>query len=581
MEIREPKPLDGIWMKAAVAGSLWASVEIILGSFLHNLKVPLSGTTLSFISVYLLSAFAQVWPERGLIWRAGLICALMKSISPSAFILGPMIGIFGEALLLEISLIILGRNLAGFIIGGAIAVFSTLVQKVINLLILYGLDLLRILEGLYQFAARQFRIEEANPMHLVTAISVLYLVAGAVAALLGRHAGRKYLRRRTGFQSLERVSLTAPRMQFEGGGSQTYSLWHLGLHVVAVVLGLFLINFNYYLAAAIVCPVYAIFVIWRYRNSVRHFRKAGLWIQFLVLMLLATFLWNGIAQGVFFSMDGLVVGLKMVGRAILIIMGFSAVGVELRNPVVKSLLYDRRMSSLYQSLNLAFSVLPHILSNQPSSKSIFRKETVSFQYLFRQAEGLLEFVQQEQQRRPPVFVVTGAVRQGKTTFVQEVVNGLVRNGYSVGGFLANGIDQEGTRTGFELLDIQQSQSMPLCSTVPVEDAVRIGNYYFSDAGLSKGKELLSLEEVSGKQIIVIDELGPLEVANGGWSNAVEQLVQYSMTPQLWVVRRGILDKMLQKWPIGTARIFELGDCSVEEVVGEIQSQIGEPSGIKK
>ncbi len=572
-----PKPLDAIWMKAAVAGSLWASVEIILGSFLHNLKVPLSGTTLSFISVYLLSAFAQVWPERGLLWRAGLICALMKSISPSAFILGPMIGIFGEAVLLELGLILFGRNLMGFILGGAVAVFSTLVQKVINLLILYGLDLLRILEGLYQFAARQLRVEEANPINLVLAIGGIYLIAGAIAALLGMRAGRKYLQQSSLIDTTDDITVTAGEHRIEGNGGHKFSLWYLGGHVAAVVTGLFLINFDYYLAAVLFCMLYTVFVIWRYKTSVRHFRKAGLWIQFLVLMLLAAFLWNGISKGVFFSIEGLIVGLKMTGRAILIIMGFSAVGVELRSPVIRSLLYDRRMGNLYQALNLAFSVLPHILSNQPSSKRLLQKETFSFQYLFRQAEGLLKFVAQEQLRRPSIFVVTGEIQQGKTTFVQEIVALLKGQGYRIGGFIAPGIHPDGKRVGFELMDIETNQRFPLCTIESISGATQIGNYYFFEEGIKKGKALLALEHTSDKQLVIIDEIGPLELRNGGWSQSVEHLVQSSSTPQLWVVRRSILDSILQKWNIGTVRIFDVGKTRLEEAVENIKGRLDNPA----
>src|SRR5664280_40231 len=114
MQIIPGKPLSQIWLKASVVGSIWASVEIILGSFLHNLKFPLSGMILSFISVWFLISFLQIWKENGLIMRAGIICALMKSISPSAFILGPMIGIFIEAILIELFILILGKNLIGY-----------------------------------------------------------------------------------------------------------------------------------------------------------------------------------------------------------------------------------------------------------------------------------------------------------------------------------------------------------------------------------------------------------------------------------------------------------------------------------
>ena len=102
MQVITNKTLSQAWLKASVIGSIWASVEIILGSFLHNMRIPFTGMILSFISVWLIISFVQVWKDRGLIWRAGIICALMKSISPSAIIMGPMIGIFTEALIMEL-----------------------------------------------------------------------------------------------------------------------------------------------------------------------------------------------------------------------------------------------------------------------------------------------------------------------------------------------------------------------------------------------------------------------------------------------------------------------------------------------
>ena len=62
-----------IWLKASVVGSLWASVEIIAGSFFHNLRIPMAGTILAMISVMIMVAFHQIWKEKGLFWRAGLI----------------------------------------------------------------------------------------------------------------------------------------------------------------------------------------------------------------------------------------------------------------------------------------------------------------------------------------------------------------------------------------------------------------------------------------------------------------------------------------------------------------------------
>src|SRR5664280_916049 len=168
MEAIVYKPLNSIWLKASVVGSIWASIEILLGSFLHNLNIPLSGTILSFISVYLLISFLQIWKENGLILRAGLICALMKSISPSAIILGPMIGIMTEAILLELFILLLGRNLVSYMIGGAFAVLSALFHKLLSLLILYGFDFIKIITALYKFLVKQINLPDLDPIPLIT-----------------------------------------------------------------------------------------------------------------------------------------------------------------------------------------------------------------------------------------------------------------------------------------------------------------------------------------------------------------------------------------------------------------------------
>ena len=48
------------WIKASVLAGLWAGIEIIAGSFLHNLSIPLSGTILTLISIILVIALSGV-----------------------------------------------------------------------------------------------------------------------------------------------------------------------------------------------------------------------------------------------------------------------------------------------------------------------------------------------------------------------------------------------------------------------------------------------------------------------------------------------------------------------------------------
>ena len=117
------------WIKASITGTIWAASEIVLGSFLHNLRVPFSGNILTAIGIIILISISYIWRERGIFWRAGLICALMKTMSPSAIIFGPMIAIFAESLLLELSVRLFGRNMAGLVIGAMLAMSWNLFRK--------------------------------------------------------------------------------------------------------------------------------------------------------------------------------------------------------------------------------------------------------------------------------------------------------------------------------------------------------------------------------------------------------------------------------------------------------------------
>jgi hypothetical protein len=102
---------------------------------------------------------SYIWRDRGLFWRAGLICALMKTMAPSAIIFGPMIAIFAESLLLELSVRIFGRTLAGYLLGSMLAMSWNLFQKIANYIISYGSNIVEVYNSLLKFAQRQLNIQ--------------------------------------------------------------------------------------------------------------------------------------------------------------------------------------------------------------------------------------------------------------------------------------------------------------------------------------------------------------------------------------------------------------------------------------
>ena len=574
MQIISSKPLSQKWLKASVVGSIWASVEIILGSFLHNLKIPLSGMLLSFISVWLLISFLQVWKENGLIMRAGIICAIMKSISPSALILGPMIGIFTEAILIELFILMLGKNLIGYMIGGAFAVLATLIQKLVSLLILYGFDFIKILSDLYLFAVKQIDLEHLSPTFLIILIVFIYIITGIVGAVAGYTTGLKYLKTKSFSDHQHEVVLSTKNQLSENPINQRYFLIFLLINLFSIGAILFLMNTPHFIAAIVSSVTYMGFCILKYRNSLQRLKKISFWVSFMIITFAAAFLWNGFSHGAFFSMDGLIIGLKMNACAIIIVIGFASLSVELKNPVIKSLLYHRGFASLYQSLSLAFSALPFFLSNL--SKSENKKKSISgisFHGLLGQAEALLNIFEKEHLLRPQVVIITGEIHQGKTTFTQKIVSDLHAQNIRIAGFFSVGINENGMRTGFNLVDIESSRQIELCSDKKNEKLIKFGRYYFNSDAISLGNEILNLDNLSDKQLIVIDEVGHLELNGQGWSNAIENITGNITVPQLWIVRKSLVQKCSRRWNIGNAFIFDITESSIQEAESKLSEII--------
>jgi len=186
--------LNEKWIKASIIGTIWAASEIVLGSFLHNLRVPFGGNILTAIGLIILISISYTWTEKGLFWRAGLICALMKTLSPSAVIFGPMIAIFSEALLLELSVRLLGRTIAGYLFGAMLAMSWNLFQKIANYIIYYGANIIEVYNNLLKLAQKQLNIQTDIVWLPIIILLIIFALFGFFAGVIGIIVGRKMLK---------------------------------------------------------------------------------------------------------------------------------------------------------------------------------------------------------------------------------------------------------------------------------------------------------------------------------------------------------------------------------------------------
>ncbi len=548
--------LDSRWMKAAVIGSIWAAIEIIAGSFLHNLRIPFAGTILAGSSVFILTAFMQYWDDRFIIIRAGIICALMKSVSPSAIIMGPMIGILAEAFILESSRLILGKHLIAYIIGGALAVLWTLVQKILNLLILYGFDLIKVAESLYDFLVIKTGIGGLNPWYLIAAVSSIYLLFGAVVAAEGYRQGRKVISTKKKEKDFL-IEKNNNKRFFEIRNDQNYSLWLLALITIIVVAVLFLLNQQYYIVSLPLGILFVLFIMLRYKHSVRRLKKPAIWIQFGVITLIAAFLWEWVSTGQYFSVRGLTVGLEMSFRAMIIIFGFAGISSELRNPLIKGLLFNYGFYRLYMSLSISFSALPTVISSLPQFKNMYRQRKYILSEIFGQADILLDYFEKSTQVRDNIFVITGDLHQGKTTFVKQLTKELKNEGYGIKGFFSVGEFKNDKRYRFKLENAETGDTAVLATREKRPGWNAFKSYWFNPETIKKGNKIIEEATEENPDLLIVDEVGPMELQHKGWYESLKIAAEHTEIIQIWVVRKNKLNQVLLTWNLSKNNCFDI------------------------
>ena len=348
------------WIKASVLAGLWAGIEIIAGSFLHNLRIPFSGTILTFISIILVVGFFQIWPKYGIIWRAGVITALMKSISPSAVILGPMIAITVEGFIMELAVRIVGRNVTGYITAGMLTMVGILVHKIVRLFLLFGWDIFLIYEEMFIYATDILGFMPIQPVHAVTVLFIVYAFIGALAAFLGYRLGQRAKKEQhDDYASSPEVNANQWQQPSEEIEYSTQFLVLLVVVIPLLLLGLSVLSLS---SALLLTLPWFVFIFWRYRFAMRQLKKWLFWMQLLVILVLAWFFSKTSGGGLEGRLIALSSGMVMVLRALVVVTGFAAISTELRAPLMQRLFFRSGFRQLYLSVNHAFGIFPMVVS---------------------------------------------------------------------------------------------------------------------------------------------------------------------------------------------------------------------------
>jgi nucleoside-triphosphatase THEP1 len=304
--------------------------------------------------------------------------------------------------------------------------------------------------------------------------------------------------------------------------------------------------------------ILAVSVVWslRYKRALRQLTKPGFWLFFAAITMITAFVFSKVqGQG---WQEGMLIGLQMNFRAVVVVLGFSVLGTELYNPGIRSFFLKTSFKQLPAALELSFASLPQMIARIPDFKSVMKNPVSVIYQIVAYGEERLEEIKCGMKSLPRVYIISGALGGGKTTFAQIVADILIANKCRVGGFFSVRLTEADVTVGYDLQDLATNESVKFLRLVTEEATDKIGRFEICREGVEKGNEILDHSLNSRLDLVVIDEVGRLELRGDGWVQSIQNLLESSGNALLITVRDGLELEVINKLQLMDYQIVHVG-----------------------
>ena len=142
-----------------------------------------------------------------------------------------------------------------------------------------------------------------------------------------------------------------------------------------------------------------------------------------------------------------------------------------------------------------------------------------------------------------LLLVTGRPGIGKTTVLLDVAEELKAKDYHIGGMISKEVRQEGTRVGFELTDLRAGVRGWLAH-VEQRAGPQVGKYKVNIGDLDSIGANAVLDASKNADVVVIDEIGPMELFSQAFRRAVNEALD-SNKLVLAVIHHSVRDPIIE------------------------------------
>ncbi len=147
------------------------------------------------------------------------------------------------------------------------------------------------------------------------------------------------------------------------------------------------------------------------------------------------------------------------------------------------------------------------------------------------------------------LIILAAPRgSGKTTACLRFAQLADEQGIALGGVLAPARwDEDGAKMGIDILDLATGQRRHLADVVPDSAQRTVGQYRFDDQVMSWALDRTLDALQDAHRVVLVDEIGPLELLQGGGlAPVLDQVSSAAARAILLVVRVELLDTLIQR-----------------------------------
>jgi iron complex transport system ATP-binding protein len=213
----------------------------------------------------------------------------------------------------------------------------------------------------------------------------------------------------------------------------------------------------------------------------------------------------------------------------------------------------------------AFRALPDFLASIPNLKDVLRGPVQTMARLFQ----LVDRWQERLSARRWV-ILTGGRGEGKTTLCLALAERARHAGWKVGGIVSPGSWNDGGRDVYHVRDLLSGEERVLARQSKQAGTIRVGAFAFEPDGIAFGRQALESAKEANVQLLIVDEVGPLELRGDGWSPVLERILADVFGVMVWVVRPELVEEVRTRYPLLVhAEVVRAAEVGVEDLWNRI------------